>query len=138
MSILGPFTLSYRTMETQKVSYWLQKRHIRFLISALTHHSKNTEYYDEESHQVKITSNFWSEESFNDIPFNQLNPNVISLSRTNGGNLIPMETDWCSSDDLHFIDTQFYSTYTKNCREQKKTNHFWKELFWFCPLYRWN
>ena len=75
--------------------------------------TRNIEYYDEETHQVKIASNFRFDEGFNNLPLSELNPNDISLSRSNDGNPLPMESDWCSSDDLHFINTPFEHIYTK-------------------------
>ena len=56
---------------------------------------------------MKIASNFQFDEGFNDLPLSELTPNVISLSRTNDGDPLLMESDWSSSDDLHFIDTPF-------------------------------
>ena len=38
------------------------------------------EYYNEETHQVKIASNFRFDEGFNDLPLDKLCPNAISLS----------------------------------------------------------
>ena len=53
--------------------------------------TRNIEYYNEETHQVKIASNFRFDEGFNDLPVDKLNPNVISLSYLNEGDPIPME-----------------------------------------------
>ena len=62
---------------------------------------------------MKIASNFCSDEGFNNLPFDTLNPNAILLSQTNNGKPLPMESDWCSLDDLNFINTPFEHIYTK-------------------------
>ena len=62
---------------------------------------------------MKIASIFRFDERFNNLTFNELNSNVISLSQTNDGDSLPVELDFCSSDDLHFINTPFKNTSTK-------------------------
>ena len=42
--------------------------------------TRNIEYYDKETHQVKIASNFRFDDGFNDLPLDKLCPNAISLS----------------------------------------------------------
>ena len=67
----------------------------------------------------------------NEGPLNELNSNVISLSRTNDGDPLPMESNWCSFDDLHFTDTPFERTYTKSVRIKRVTITSQKNCFGF-------
>ena len=93
--------------------------------------TRNIEYYDKETHWVKSASNFRFNEGFNNLPLNELNPNVISLSRANDGEPLPIESDWCSSNDLHFINTPFEQTYTQTVVIKRPPIHSQKNYFGF-------
>ena len=60
-------------------------------------------YYDVNSQDIKYATHLRYDEGMNDLPFEEIPPNVQHLQRKEDGNRLPLEKDFQNTQQLHFL-----------------------------------
>ncbi|GAX10430.1 hypothetical protein FisN_21Lu161 [Fistulifera solaris] len=74
--------------------------------------TRNILWYDVASDRVKIAKHVRFDEGMNDLPTDQIPPNVIHLQRTQNGDPLPSEPSECSVSTFYFRNSPFAATLT--------------------------
>ena len=78
--------------------------------------TRNIVWYDVETEKVKIAKHARFDEGMNDLPTDQIPPNVIHLQRTQDGQPFPPEPTESSVEEFHFTTNPFSHTFSKPLR----------------------
>ena len=81
-------------------------------------------WYDLETARVKIAKHARFDEGMNDLPTDQIPPNVVHLQRTQNGEEMPAEKEESSVDEFYFSANPFSHTLAKELNVKCKNQNF--------------
>ena len=81
--------------------------------------TKNVVWYDPERETIKLASHVRYDEGMNDLPINEIPPNVQHLQRSEFGGIIPAEDTEIEAAEFEMYDNPFSQTATKVFTKQQ-------------------
>ena len=89
---------------------------------------KNIIWFDPESAHVKVVKHAHFDEGMNDLPFDEILPNVQHLMQSKDGNTIPPEPRESSIDQFEFTANPFAHMLSKTLKVTDHDSSFGMEI----------
>ena len=90
--------------------------------------TKNVLWFDPETSNTKIAKHVRFDEGMNDLPFDEIPPNVLHLQRVRQGEPFPAESDESTVAQFEFTQNPFAHTISKTIKATQRDSTFGMEL----------